>query len=302
MLQAPDAYLTAFEPLLDSADPWVRALARAHVGKARIVFGQGGPDADEYLERALAEFRALGDRFGIWLTLTELADRIAVRGDLAGACAYYEQAAAVLIETGAVEDVVQIRSRQAQLYWLLGDEGASAAAMAEAQRYAERAAWPSALVELALAQAELARWAGRAEEARRQLDVVATLLRDSADQPDIRAVTHDLLGYLASDLVEARAHRSAACQAAAEAGYVPLIAKVLVGVADLALLRGQDEQAARLLAASDGVRGLPDRSSPDAARIERETRSRLGDARFAEAAREGTQPSWSQLVEVTLAS
>ncbi|HEY7277865.1 MAG TPA: BTAD domain-containing putative transcriptional regulator [Trebonia sp.] len=305
MLQAPDAYLTAFEPLLDSADPWVRALARAHIGKARIVFGLGGQDAldaDEYLKAALAEFRALGDRFGIWLTLTELADRTAVRGDLAGACLHYEQAAAVLIETGALEDVIQIRSRQAQLYWLLGDEGASAAAMAEAQRYAERVPWPSALVELALSQAELARWAGRAEEARRQLGVVATLLRDSADQPDIRAVTHDLLGYLASDLAEARAHRSAACQAAAEAGYVPLIAKVLVGVADLALRRGQDEQAARLLAASGSVRGLPDRSNPDATRIERETRGRLGDERFAEAAREGTQTSWSQLTEVTLAS
>jgi hypothetical protein len=83
---------------------------------------------------------------------------------------------------------------------------------------------------------------------------------------------------------------------------VPLIAKVLVGVADLALRRGQDEQAARLLAASDGVRGLPDRSTPDAARIERETRGRLGGERFAEAAREGTQPSWSQLIQVTLAS
>ena len=302
MLQAPDAYLTAFEPLLDSADPWVRALARAHVGKARIVFGQGGPDADEYLKRALAEFRALGDRFGIWLTLTELAERTAVRGDLAGACQHYEQAVGVLIETGAVEDVIQIRSRQAQLYWLLGDEDASAAAMAEAQRYAERAAWPSALVELALSQAELARWAGQAGEARRQLDVVATLLGDSADQPDIRAVTHDLLGYLADDLIEARAHRSAACQAAAEAGYAPLTAKVLVGVADLALRRGEDEQAVRLLAASARVRGLPDLSHPDAARIERETRRRLGDARFAEAAREGTQASWAQLAEVTLAS
>jgi len=130
-----------------------------------------------------------------------------VRGDLAGACQHYERAAAVLIETGALEDVIPIRSRQAQLYWLLGDEGASAAAMAEARRYAEGVPWPSALVELALSQAELARWAGRAEEARRQLDVVATLLRDSADQPDIRAVTHDLLGYLAGDLIEARAHR-----------------------------------------------------------------------------------------------
>ena len=151
-------------------------------------------------------------------------------------------------------------------------------------------------------EAQLAFILRQAEEARRQLDVVATLLRDSADQPDIRAVTHDLLGYLASDLVEARAHRSAACQAAAAAGYVPLTAKVLVGVADLALRRGQDEQAARLLAASESARGLPDRSNPDAARIERETRSRLGDARFAEAAREGPRTSWSQLIQVTLAS
>ncbi|MDR2986250.1 MAG: hypothetical protein LBV34_15550, partial [Nocardiopsaceae bacterium] len=93
-----------------------------------------------------------------------------------------------------------------------------------------------------------------------------------------------------------------ACQAAAEAGYAPLTAKVLVGVADLALRLGQDEQAARLLAASDEVEGLPHRRGPDVARIERAARSRLGDARFAEAAREGTQTSWSQLVEVTLAS
>jgi predicted ATPase len=138
MLQAPDAFLTAFEPLLDDEDPWVRALARLHLGKARIVLGQGGRDAEAYLETALAEFRALGERFGISFALTELADLIAVRGELDGACEYYEQAIAVLKETGAVEDVIQKRSRQAQLYWLLGDEDSSAAAIAEAQRYAER--------------------------------------------------------------------------------------------------------------------------------------------------------------------
>ena len=110
-----------------------------------------------------------------------------------------------------------------------------------------------------------------------------------------------MLGYLADDLSEARTHRVAACQAASEAGHAPLIAQVLVGVADLALRLDQYEQAARLLAASAGVRGLPDRSHPDAARIER-TRGRLGEARFAEATQEGTQTSWSQLVAVTLAS
>ena len=97
-------------------------------------------------------------------------------------------------------------------------------------------------------------------------------------------------------------HRAAAWQAASEAGYAPLIAQALVGFADLALRRDEYEQAARLLAASVSVRGAPDRSHPDVARIEQAARRRLGEARFAEATAEGTRTSWSQLVEVTLAS
>ena len=302
MLQAPDAFLPAWEPLLDSEDPWVRALARLQLGKMRIMLGQGGRDADAHLELALAEFRALGERWGISFALTELAERIATRGEFAGACEYYVQAIAVLTEVGAIEDVIRMRSRQAQLYWLLGDQDSSAAAIADAERYAERVTWPDALAELALSKAELARWDGDAEEAYRQLGVATTMLGDEAERADIRAVTHDLLGYLADDLSEARAHRAAACQAAREAGHAPLIAKVLVGVADLALRRDQYEQAARLLAASAGVLGLPDRSHPDLTRIEQIARHRLGDARFAEAAREGTQTDWSQLVAVTLAT
>ncbi len=302
MLQAPDAFLPAWELLLDNEDPWVRALARLQLGKMRIVLGQGGRDADAYLEMALAEFRALGERWGISFALTELADRIAVRGEFARACEHYEQAIAVVTEVGAVEDVIRMRSRQAQLYWLHGDEDSSAAAIAEAQRFAERVTWPDALAELALSKAELARWGGNAEEAHQQLGVATAMLGDEAERANIRAVTHDLLGYLADDLGEARAHRAAACEAATEAGYAPLIAQMLVGVADLALRRDEHEQAARLLAASAGVRGLPDRSHPDAARIEQAARRRLGDERFAEATQEGTQTTWSQLVTVTLAA
>jgi predicted ATPase len=301
MLQAPDASLAAWELVLDNEDPWVRALARLQLGKMRIVSGQDAAGADAYLEGALTEFGALGERFGIWFALTELADRAATRGELTGACEYYEQAIAAVTEVGSAEDVIRMRSRQAQLYWLLGDGDSSAVAMAEAQRYADRVTWPDALAELALARAELARWAGHAEEARRQLGVAVAVLGDAAEQANFRAVASDLLGYLADDLVQARAYRAAACQAAAEAGYVPLIAKVIIGVADLALRRGQDEQAARLLAASVGVRGLPDRSYPDEARIEQAVRRHLGDARFAEVTHEGTQTSWPELVEVTLA-
>jgi hypothetical protein len=77
---------------------------------------------------------------------------------------------------------------------------------------------------------------------------------------------------------------------------------VLIGIADLALRRDQHEQAARLLAASAAIRGLPNRGHPDVAWIAREARRHLGDARFAEVTREGKQTSPSELVEVTLAS
>ena len=302
MLEAPgSAALPAWESVLDNEDPWVRALARLQLGKMRIMLGQGGHDADTYLEGALAEFRAIGERWGISFALTELADRIAVRGEFAAACEYYEQAVAVVTEVGAIEDVIRMRSVQAQLYWLLGDKDSSAAAIAEAQRCAERVTWPDALAELALSKAELARWAGNAEEAHEQLGVATAMLGDEAEQPSIRTARHDLLGYLADDLGEARAHRAAACEAAAEAGHAPLIARMLVGVADLALRREHYEQAARLLAASAAVRGLPDRSHPDVARIEQEARRRLGDEGYTEAAREGTRASWRELAEATLA-
>lgn len=300
--RAPETVLPAFEPLFIDEDPWVRAVARLRLGRMRIMFGEHGQDADADLEMALAELRTIGERWWTSFALTDLANRIAMRGEFAGACEYYEQAIAAITELGATEDVVVMRSRQAQLHWLSGDADSSAAAMAEAQRSAKRVVWPNALAELALAQAELARWRGDAEQARRQLGVATAMLGHDAERAQVRALVQDLAGYLAGDLDEARAHRAAAVEAASEVGHALLTARILVGVADLALRREQYEEAARLLAASAGVRGLSDRSQPDAARIERTARRHLGEARFAEVTREAAQTSWPQLVEVTLAS
>lgn len=302
ILQAPETAVSAFESLLDSEDPWVRALARWQAGKMRIMFGQAGRDAEANLELALAEFRALGERFGISLALAELAGQLATRGEFAGACEHYEQAVAVITEVGAVEDVIRLRTQQALLYWLQGDRDSSAAAIAEAERCAQGVTWPHALVELALAKAELARRGGDTAEARRQLGIATAVLGDEAEQAHISAAIHDALGYLADDPRETRTHRVAAWQAASEAGHPFLIAQILVGVADLALRRDQHEQAARLLGASVAVRGLPDRAHPDAARIERDARRHLGEARFAEVTQEGARSSAAELVEVALAS
>jgi predicted ATPase/DNA-binding SARP family transcriptional activator len=296
MVQAPDAFLPAWEPLLADEDPWVRALARLQLGKMRIQLGWEGRDADAYLEAALTDFRALGERWGISFAQTELADRIAMRGEFAGACEHYEQAIAVVTEVGAVEDVVRMRSRQAQLYWLLGDEESSAAAMAEAQRYAERVAWPEALTELALARAGLARWSGDAEQAHRQLDVATAMLGNAAERANVRAVRHDLLGYLAEDLDDACEHRAAAIQAASEAGHPLASAQVLVGIADLALRRDEHEQrgCSRRAQPCAACRIVPSRIWPGSSRQRGVASVTSGSPRRRTRGRRRAGASWSR--------
>ncbi|MEV5649266.1 BTAD domain-containing putative transcriptional regulator [Nocardia sp. NPDC052254] len=300
MLQGPQALPTAFEPLLTDADPWVRAMARLQMGKMRIVLGHDGPEADAYLESALAEFRGIGERWGMSFALTELANRLAMRGEFLRACALFDEAIAVVTEVGAIEDLVVMRARQAQLYWLAGDSESSAAVLAQAGLCADRTAWPSALAELALARAELARWAGDAARAREQLSAAATMLGADAEQPNIAAMLHSTLGCLAVDLAEAAKQHDAALRSAVEAGHAVLIAHVLVGIADLALREERDEQAAMLLAAAVRARGLADRSQPDTFRIERTVRQRLGDERFTLATSRGEQADWQELAEAVL--
>ncbi|MFI1462724.1 BTAD domain-containing putative transcriptional regulator [Nocardia carnea] len=301
MLQGPAALPTAFEPLLTDDDPWVRALSRLQMGKMRIVVGQDGPDVDEYLEGALAEFRALGERWGISFALTELANRRATRGEFVSACELYEESIAVVAEIGSAEDIVALLSRQAQLYWLAGDSEASAAAVAEAQRRADRVVWPFALAELALARAELSRWSGDPEQALEQVDIATTVSGGEAEMPQFAAAVHTLRGYLGSDLEQAREHHAAAFRAATEAGHALLVTQVLVGIADWALRAGRDPEAARLLAVSAVVHGVPDRSQPDAVRVEQTVRDRLGEAEFTEAMREGSEADWRELATTVLA-
>ncbi|WP_285780709.1 BTAD domain-containing putative transcriptional regulator [Microtetraspora sp. NBRC 13810] len=302
MLREPTEFLSAFEPLIADDDPWVRAQARLARGRLRLTHGRDETDVDVDIETALTEFRTLGDRWGISLALTYLADRLAMRGEFARACEHHEEAVAALTEVGATEDVVGLRGRQAQLYWLLGDERSSTSAMAEAQRCAGGIAWPSVLAELSLSKAQLARWRGEPDQAHAHLATVQAMLGDADMGDAVRAKTMDLYGYLTEDLEKARAQRTEAFRMAVEHAYPPVIADVLIGVADLALRRGQYEQAARLLAASDGVRGMPDRSQPDASRISEDTRNHLGETAFAEATRAGQRRDWRELAEITLAS
>ncbi|MEU7910385.1 BTAD domain-containing putative transcriptional regulator [Microbispora bryophytorum] len=301
MLREPTEFLPAFEPLIAGDDPWVRAQARLSSARLRYTLRGDETGVDSDLETGLSEFRTLGDRWGISLALAFLADRLAMRGEFARACEHYEEAVMALTEVGATEDVVGLRARQAQLYWLLGDERSSARAMAEAQRCAGGITWPAVLGDLAFSQAQLARWRGEPDQARRHLTTVGVGPDSTVKDHSAHAAIMNLYGYLTEDLGKARAYRTEAFRAVVEYGYPPTIAEVLVGIADLALRRGDHEQAVRLLAASDAVRGTPDRSHPDASRIAADARNRLGETVFTEAIRDGRGRDWRELAEITLA-
>ncbi|THA83953.1 BTAD domain-containing putative transcriptional regulator [Streptomyces sp. A0592] len=277
--EAPPA--DAWEGAQSDEDPWVRA--QGLLEGAKTLLGAGGrPErAETAIAAALAGFRGLGERWGTSFALTLLADLVARRGDHTAAIGHYEEAVAVLGELGAVEDRLYAWVRQAQLRQLAGDPAGGAATMERAQRAAAAAGWPEALAMVAHGRADLARWNGEPDLARSELARAREAIREVAVHPVFRAVVLDSLGYLDAAEVgpaAARAHRAEALDLALAAGHAPTLAQVLVGVADQALRLDRPREAARLLAAALAVRGGPDHSRADAARVEDAARAALGDA------------------------
>ncbi|MER7730932.1 BTAD domain-containing putative transcriptional regulator [Streptomyces erythrochromogenes] len=286
--EAPPA--DAWEGAQADADPWVRA--QGLLEGAKTLLGTGGrPErAEAAIEAALAGFRGLGERWGTSFALTLLADLVARRGDHAAAIGHYEDAVAVLGELGVVEDRLYAWVRQAQLRLLAGDPSGGAATMALAQRAAAAAGWPEALAMVAHGRADLARWNGEPDLARAELARAREAIREVAVHPVFRAVFLDSLGYVdaaGAGPAAARAHRAEAFDLALAAGHAPTLAQVLVGVADQAVRLDRPREAARLLAAALAVRGGPDHSRADAARVERAARAALGDAYAEHADRTG---------------
>ncbi len=271
----------ALEPLLADDDPWVRAQTRlAH----NRMLGPAEREAD--IEKALADFRTIGERWGICIALTVLADLAARRGDLSRALDYCEQAVALITEMGTVEDLVLIRAKQAQLYWLVGDAAGSTATMAQAARDAEHVGWPDALAMMAFFKADLARWSGDTTTARAELDRADAMLRDITVDPVFRAMVLDSLAYLDAangDLDMAGARRAEALAVSLDSRDEQLMGQVLVGIADHAVRQGRPDEAARLLAASEAMTGGLDQSRPDAARVETAARAAVGEQELTEA-------------------
>ena len=300
MLEAPEAFLPAFEALLDDKDPWVRALARL---AARQDADHGLDKADRtrthISRRRSPSSGAIGERYGISFALTELAERIATRGEFAacvralrrgdrgrhrGRC--HRGCHPDAVATGPAVLAAGRRGLQRGRH----GRGANDARNGSPGRMH----WPNS----PSANAELARWGGDAEEAYLQIGVATTMLGGEAEPENIRAVTHDLLGYLADDVNEARRAPSRGMSGGVRGrARTRPPRRVLVGVADLAL-RTRPVRAGRAVTRRPArrcadCRIVPTRTWRGSSRSRGAASARHGSPKQPETARRRTGPSWS---------
>ncbi|MCY1142047.1 BTAD domain-containing putative transcriptional regulator [Actinoplanes sp. Pm04-4] len=287
----PEAGFRLVEPLFDDPEPWLRAVAKMFVSQLRLNFGQSAELAEAEMREALAEFREIGERWGIGFALSLLGDLAAARGDFATAVDWQREAIDLVREVGVREDLPQMEVRLAHQLWMAGEVDEARTVLKQARVAAEQVALPEVLASVAYGHATFARMEGDLEEARLGMDAALARMRHPAVVPQFKAMalhTQGLISAAAGDLAAARLKHADAVRTAVESRDSPVVALTLVGLADLTLREGDAERAAFLLGAADAVRGYRDRAVPDVDRIMVEARAALGDAGFEEAYRRAT--------------
>jgi predicted ATPase len=300
--------LYASDVLYSDEDPWVLGSARVMRAHATLNVGQLHAEAEEDLRVGLAAFQEAGDRWGMSFAMCSLADVVAWRGDFATAIGYYEEAARLFAELVTNEDLVRYRLKLAGLHMLLGQRGEAAAVLAVAQRDADRSGLAESFAGIAHARGDFARLAGDLAEARTHLQAASEWSKTAYRRgpktvaPQFCAMIESSRGYLAAasgNLAEAAALHSEALELALESKDAPIIAMIMVGVADVALHRGDPHQAAKILGASDGIRGARDVSVLDAARVEAAVRAAMTEEAYAEAYAKGLSVTMDDVHSVT---
>ncbi|WP_344833681.1 BTAD domain-containing putative transcriptional regulator [Actinocorallia longicatena] len=126
----PDDYGDRMEEILEARhdqfahEPWGLALMKLGIGFMNL-FSSNDDDAESHLWQALAEFGALGERWGMTQTQDALATLFENTGDLERALALREEALVLIRELGTGADTAEMLMRRADIL-LLQDRTADA--------------------------------------------------------------------------------------------------------------------------------------------------------------------------------
>jgi predicted ATPase/DNA-binding SARP family transcriptional activator len=285
----------------EDPDPWVAAMARSMHTALMINFGGGQDEARADGEEALRRFEALGERWGTSLSLGVLAQLTGIRGDHAASAGFYQRSLALAGELGTQEDAPQLLGALAVELLELGDLDGCRAALAEGHRIAGEIGMAESRSAIAFSEADVARRTGDLATARLWLDRAAEVASTPGVASQWRAAVAALLGQLdaiAGDMPSARARLADGVQTALASMDAPILALVLVPVADYLLRRGEPERAAVLLGATEGILGLPEPAVPDRPRLAAAARAVLGDERYQAAYERGRRATMADVADL----
>jgi predicted ATPase/DNA-binding SARP family transcriptional activator len=288
-IAAIDRYATVSE------DPWMRATSRMYRATYRANAGRvDGAESD--CAAALEEFRAIGDAWGAAVTLYELAEFAALRGDHARAVAALEEAEQIGPAIEAWGDLTYIVGTLAVARARAGDAGGARDDLRRAERAAANHARSRTPDEwLLFFRSEVAWRAGDLAAAARECEAALAVLahNDAVWAVSIRALAQARLAMVVlgkGDVARCRELLAAALPAAASWVESQPLAAVVEAVAAFALSQdGDAELAAALLGAAHTIRGAFDESSLVAPRVRETARHALGDAAFGAAYSRGRE-------------
>ncbi len=256
--------LAAMRAFGDHEDPWARATALLMGGIGEFEYGRAGARAAEtWLREALAGYRALGERWGLSLTLYWLSLAAENRGDAAEALTLLEEAAELAGLIGGVEAVpvpLMLRVRLAQLRARTGDLAGAERELARAGEVAGRTGDRVAAARVRQAAGEVARRRGELGEAEGLLVEALKLVGGQAGVPaQFLATVHVELARVRAERGDREAAwRSlrSALESSGRAGDETVRAMVLEAVAEWCAGGGDLSRAALLAGAARSLRGL----------------------------------------------
>ncbi|WP_018349241.1 BTAD domain-containing putative transcriptional regulator [Longispora albida] len=284
-------------------DDWSRGLMAMGTGFMAVFAGdQAG--AERLFTAGLASFRATGDRWGITNTLDQLAHLASARGDREGFLSMMDEAMDLIGQLNAHQELADLHSRRAEWLVAHGDLDGAEAGFEQAAALAARAGalTPAAAARLGLGQVHRLR--GDLPRARTFLaEALAACPSGGYPAALLRCTLHIELGRTseaAGDLPEARASYRRAVTVALAGPYsaVSVIRPAVPeAFASLAAREGDGTQAAFLLGAGQALHGGPALPDPDVTRATAAAQALIGED-FAPAHARGTTLTREEILEL----
>ncbi|GAA4542879.1 BTAD domain-containing putative transcriptional regulator [Amycolatopsis samaneae] len=271
------------EALLDDSDPWVRALVPMGLGMWALMTGRPAM-AEQGLREGSARFRALGERWGLSMTLDHLSQLLSWQGRYDEALDLMDEAMALMQELGATDDSADLLCRRGDSRAARGDLAGAREDYEVAIALAKRAGMPESRASGYLGLAGLARRGGDPAAARALIDrALAECPGGSFATEGVRIAAMIALGWLAAEqgaATEAGERHRLALRTSHRWRDGTAVAAALEGLAGVALLENEGERAALLLGAAVAVRGMAVAGDRDVARVRSAARDRIGADEF----------------------